>query len=338
MTAYSVLPTEQRSRQCLIPRWLLSALAHATLLMTAAFFVHVRPRGNDQAESTRTTGIVLVRHVAGEREYFDEEHPEQADASASAGSTASADTSDRASTAATANPSDALPSVAEVTADLSSDLPAFVPGDDASGRQGLNGDASGADGERGTDAAVGGKTRTGVFGIAGEGNRFIYVFDRSGSMAASRGRPLRAAKRELLASLDDLDSIHQFQIIFYNEKPRIFNPDGGSPTLAWGDAATLELARRFVVGIDASGATQHMDALEMALRLNPDVVFFLTDADEPRMSAGQLAKISRMNRSASINAIEFGLGPQRDANNFLARLARQNRGSHVYVDISKLPD
>ena len=75
----------------------------------------------------------------------------------------------------------------------------------------------------------------------------------------------------------------------------------------------------------------------MAMRLAPDVVFFLTDADEPRMTPKQLAHIAEMNRGTQINTIEFGYGVQIEADNFLVRLAKQNGGKHVYVDISKLP-
>jgi hypothetical protein len=67
------------------------------------------------------------------------------------------------------------------------------------------------------------------------------------------------------------------------------------------------------------------------------VIFFLTDADEPRMTTQQLARIAHMNQGTSINAIEFGYGAQSEADNFLVRLARQNCGKHVYVDVSRLP-
>jgi hypothetical protein len=75
----------------------------------------------------------------------------------------------------------------------------------------------------------------------------------------------------------------------------------------------------------------------LAIRLNPDVIFFLTDADEPRLNSQQLQRIARRAGGITINAIEFGYGPQADANNFLVRLARQNGGQHAYVDISRLP-
>jgi len=75
----------------------------------------------------------------------------------------------------------------------------------------------------------------------------------------------------------------------------------------------------------------------MALGMSPDVVFFLTDADEPRLTDEELGRVRRWNRSATIHSIEFGFGPQRNSDSFLARLAQQNGGQHVYVDVSRLP-
>jgi hypothetical protein len=183
---------------------------------------------------------------------------------------------------------------------------------------------------------TGGMARTGVFGIEGEGYKFVYVFDRSGSMDGYGGAPLVAAKNELAASLGDLGQTHQFQIIFYNEHPRLFNPAGRAGRLVFGTEQNKNLARRFVGSITASGATRHLEALEMALGMGPDVIFFLTDADEPRMTASELARIAQMNKGTSINAIEFGHGERHDSDNFLVALARQNGGKHVYIDVSRL--
>ncbi len=188
------------------------------------------------------------------------------------------------------------------------------------------------------DNSLGGSVRTGVFGLSGEGNRFVYVFDRSGSMSGFGGRPLRAAKAELISSLNDLVKIHQFQIIFYNnDPPRVFDPRGGSPRLEWADETSKELARAFVRGIDAVGGTEHLAALKLGLGMRPDVIFFLTDADEPRLSNSELAEVRRLNRGTAIFTVEFGFGPQRNGSNFLVRLAEQNDGQHVYVDVSQLP-
>jgi hypothetical protein len=70
--------------------------------------------------------------------------------------------------------------------------------------------------------------------------------------------------------------------------------------------------------------------------MRPDVIFLLTDADEPKLGPGDLAKIQRMAGGISINTIEFGYGPASGEDNFLVQLARQNGGRHGYVDISKI--
>ena len=79
-----------------------------------------------------------------------------------------------------------------------------------------------------------------------------------------------------------------------------------------------------------------MQALKLALDMRPDVVFFLTDADEPQLTDAELAKVRSMNNGTTINAIQFGIGPQSRSENFLIKLAKQNGGQHAYVDVTLL--
>jgi len=180
-----------------------------------------------------------------------------------------------------------------------------------------------------------GKGRTSLFGLVGEGYKFVYVFDRSGSMGGQGRESLRAVKAELVRSLKPLDSVHQFQIIFYNERPVVFNPTGTPGRLAFATEDNKQRAVRFLDSITANGGTAHEDALRLAIRLQPDVIFFLTDADDPKLTPAQLAKIRHRAAGIIINAIEFGPGPKPAATSFLADLARQNGGKYVYIDISK---
>jgi hypothetical protein len=209
----------------------------------------------------------------------------------------------------------------------------------SSGHGGGSGTSIGlGSGNSGINAALAkGAARTGVFGVSGVGYKFVYVFDRSGSMDGHGGAPLRAAKSELIHSLHELGKLHQFQIVFYNEHPRVFTLSGNDGRLAFGTAQNKRLAERFVMGITADGATEHEEAILLALAMDPDVIFFLTDADEPSLSPRQLAHIARRNNGTTINTIEFGYGPQESSENFLAWLARQNGGRHVYVNIAELP-
>lgn len=182
----------------------------------------------------------------------------------------------------------------------------------------------------------GGKAETGMFGLKAQGYKFVYCLDRSGSMGGSGRRSLPLVKAELLASLKDLDTVHQFQIVFYNEQPAVFNPTGVPGRLAFATDQNKERARRFLDTIVADGGTDHERALRTAIALRPDVIFFLTDADEPRLDAEQLAKIAYLADGIKIHTIEFGAGPKPAGESFLAVLATQNGGQYTYVDITKL--
>jgi hypothetical protein len=151
-----------------------------------------------------------------------------------------------------------------------------------------------------------------------------------------KGRPLAAAKQQLVNSLADLEEIHQFQIIFYNEQPKVFKTGGRTASLVFGDERGKQAGISFAESITAVGATRHMPAISMAIGMRPDVIFFLTDADEPQLTEFELKKIRQLNRGTTINAIQFGAGPQGTTDNFLVRLSRQNGGQHAYVDVTLL--
>lgn len=183
-----------------------------------------------------------------------------------------------------------------------------------------------------------GRARTTLFGVPGVGFKFVYVLDRSASMGGSGEQALKAVKAELRRSLEDLDSVHQFQIIFYNEKPVVFNPSGVPGRLAFANRTNKDRAARLIDSIVADGNTRHDEALKTAIRLRPDVIFLLTDGDDPKLSRRDLDQIRRMAFGITINTIEFGPGPQPPGKSFLATLAEENGGQYVYVDLSKYPE
>jgi hypothetical protein len=188
-------------------------------------------------------------------------------------------------------------------------------------------------GRSGTPGGTGYAT-TSVFGVEGHGNKFVYLFDRSASMD---GPPLSSAKRQLVESLQQLDDVNQFQIIFFNSKTRIFDASGGGKRIAFASDRNKQLAANFIGGITADGGTDRTIALRDALSLSPNVIFFLSDADDP-MSASELAEVTRLNRraQAAICVIEFGRKPTPTADNFLMQLARESGGKYGYVDTTKL--
>jgi hypothetical protein len=186
-----------------------------------------------------------------------------------------------------------------------------------------------------SDPKQGGKGRTSLFGLAGEGYKFVYVFDRSGSMGGEGRESLGAVKAEPRKSIAQLDDVHQFQIVFYNERVAVFNPAGAPGRLAFATDENKRRVERFLDTIVADGGTDHEQALRTAIRMHPDVIFFLTDADDPKLSAAQLAKIRNLAAGTVINCVEFGPGEKPTGQTFIETLAKQNGGGYVYIDISK---
>lgn len=307
-----------------VPPWLLSLLFHGTVFLLLALAFRMAPRQGAARERTAEVGIAL-KHQQGEEAYYETaesggDHAQNAAAQADSRTTLEQLLGDQ-------------PAV-----DLAGVLPEMPnligPSVIDSGGPIQAGPAAG--GHPGSGDRIGGKATVRFFGVQGTGYKFVYVLDRSVSMQGSGRSPLAAAKAELIASLDSLDKTHQFQIVFYNEQPEVFNPAGGRGRLAFATERNKEAARRFVGGITAYGSTRHETALKAAIKLQPDVIFFLTDGDQPRLSARQLDEIQHWANGITINAVEFGVGPRPGGGSFLVRLARQNGGQYAYRDITKM--
>jgi hypothetical protein len=297
-------------------------LLHAAVFALIAWALRWAPRQGVSGERIAEVGIAL-KHRDGQFEYFDRDGQTGQDAATSNAATNADSLKDLLSDRASIDTSAALPSATGLIGpSVVEPGRAFDPGKPAGGSPGNR-------------STIGGEATVRVFGVEGTGYKFVYVFDRSASMGGSGWNALEAAKAQLLGSLDSLDKIHQFQIIFYNEEPVVFNPSGQPGRLAFATERTKARARQFVGQIVDQGATRHEEALQRAIGFHPDVIFFLTDADEPRLSARQLDDIRRWAAGISINTIEFGRGPKQTGDNFLVKLARENGGQYCYVDINK---
>lgn len=298
------------------PAWLLSLVIHALLVIVLGLTIRFAPMPGD-AEAARVVGVVL-KHQTSDGEYYESEETSTSETASESSETALADA---LSDTSPLDPSEALPSASDA-------LAAGLSGEDA---------LPNADALTGNPAQprtpTGGKARTGVFGVEAEGYKFVYVFDRSGSMGSSG--LLEAAKVELKTSLESLGDTHQFQIIFYNEKPLLL-PLADKRRLVFATEQNKMRAHQLIGPIAPDGATRHEEALIAALKLKPDVIFFLTDADQPALNSSQLGRINQLNGGRTVlHTIEFGIGPSLGDENFLVRLARENGGKHVYYDITK---
>ncbi len=205
-------------------------------------------------------------------------------------------------------------------------------------------DGGGASGGDGINLAP---VRTQVFGLAAEGTRFVYVFDRSESMNSelaynSEGTtvfsitPLQAAKAELLRSLKDLDAGHEFGIVFYNHSPWLFTLNSKARSVLPATDDNKRKARQFVMSMYGHGKTNHMKPLEIALRMRPDVIFLLTDGEKKDdLTRSELKRLGRLNDGrTTINVVQFCYKTETESE--LIALAEENGGQHVFFNIARL--
>ena len=320
-----------------VPAWLLSTAVHLALLILLALVVRSAPRSLPD-EADRQVSVALASRNAEQRaEYFDEQDAQTdtestSDSSASGGSALAAALPQPEAAAPLAQlPLPRLPTGGDVLVAA----PQLNPARRAPILPGENNDEAIMAAEaarRKANAPHGPPTRLGIFGSpAAAGYDFVFVIDRSKSMGEEGLGALSAAEKELTAALAELQPHHRFQVIAYHQQPTYV----GARSLLPATDENKRAMQTFFQELLAHGGTQHATALLAALRLDPDVVFLLTDGGDPYLTANEIDYISRRARGKStIHCIQFGFGSLRDDNDFMRRLASRNGGSYGYVDMS----
>ncbi|HEV3163112.1 MAG TPA: hypothetical protein VGZ22_03650 [Isosphaeraceae bacterium] len=200
----------------------------------------------------------------------------------------------------------------------------LLPGPGLGGGGGSGGGSGGGNG-RGIGPG------TGFFGVQEHAGSFAYVIDCSGSMSLHRA--LEFAKNELLASLSQLPPDAKFGVVFYNLSISEFTDAKGQQGLMDATASNKARIRTFLSTVVPNGGTDHMIALRAALAMRPEVIFFLTDADQ--MSDRNVADVVAEVGPTRIQAIEFGIGPSLSDSGPLRKLARRTGGSYRYIDVMR---
>jgi hypothetical protein len=188
----------------------------------------------------------------------------------------------------------------------------------------------------GKGTANGSATGTGpapsFFPAAGQARSVVYVIDRSMSMGL-RGA-LDAARRELLASLGRLPEHVRFQVIVYNRTAELLAP--GADLVEATDQNKRHTAAR-IESLCAEGGTSHLPALRKALSLAPEVIYFLTDADD--LNPLEQQAVTHLNRGrCSLHVIELNTSHRDRPWMPLQQLAQHNRGTYRAIDLSVYRD
>jgi hypothetical protein len=172
-----------------------------------------------------------------------------------------------------------------------------------------------------------GLAETQFFGAGGKGTKFVYVIDRSASMQ----QVLPVAREELLKSLAALPATAQFQIVYYHlEAHTLDGPIGLLPATQM----NKDRAAALLQGLKSEGGTDHIRALKRALALSPQVLYFLTDADELKpQQVQELTALNQRTGQAQIHCIELSMANAQKSDTPMRLLARNNRGQYRSFDL-----
>jgi von Willebrand factor type A domain len=212
-----------------------------------------------------------------------------------------------------------------------------LPGPQTAGQGIIPGSGSGGGGGAGGGSGGGAGRNVGpgtqFFGARDHAHSFAYVIDCSGSMTTRNS--LEVAKRELLASVSQLPPDAQFAVIFYNSQARMLRDSQGHQGLMLATESNRARMQTQLTAIPPDGGTNHMLALRKALGLKPEVIFFLTDAED--MTRADVEEILTEVGPTRIQAVEFGSGAEAGHRSALTGLATKTGGMYRYIDVSQFP-
>jgi hypothetical protein len=174
------------------------------------------------------------------------------------------------------------------------------------------GDGSGTDGS--------------FFGVNTPGKKFVFVVDASSSMNHPFPGPGKTAlgrvKLELLSCVAQMSEDQQFFIVYFNDHAipmparelAVATPEAKQNYLTW-------MAKQ-----KGEGQTEPEEALLLALRLQPDVIYFLTDG---AFKYRVVKRVADMNRQrVAIHTVCFG---NADGEKFMRMVSSQNGGTYQFV-------
>ena len=156
------------------------------------------------------------------------------------------------------------------------------------------------------------------YGIRAKAQTVVFVVDCSESMAD--GSCLVRAKRELRRSVAGLQFPQKFTVIFYNEEPI---PMPGV-VMKSADTGAKDQFVNWLRQIEPDGGTDPRAAIQMAVGMNPDVIYLLSDGLFPDGTSEAVS--ARNRRKIPIHCIDLSGGQGGD---HLKRIANDSGGQYA---------
>ena len=122
------------------------------------------------------------------------------------------------------------------------------------------------------------------FGTVAEGSRFVYILDMSDSMTGGSKRiappdsRFARARYELIRSVDRLRDYQTFYVILFSHKTVLmFNETSYQPEFIAATPENKDRLQRWLDRVKIGGHTDLSVALAIALSMEPDAIFLLSD-------------------------------------------------------------
>jgi len=208
---------------------------------------------------------------------------------------------------------------------LLSDIAGLAKG----GGDGLSSDGDGK-GSDGDEDATGGEG-TEFFGVQGQGSKFVFVCDCSGSMNGLKWMELN---RELSRCISSLSAGKSFYVIFFDgEMHPMFEPFGREPALLDATTENIEKARQWIANKSLGRDTSPCDSVKFAVNLEPDAVFLLTDGEFSDYTAPYLRdfnkkRVAKNKPKVVVHTIGFFSQKHQMV---LERIAKDSGGTYQFV-------
>jgi len=169
------------------------------------------------------------------------------------------------------------------------------------------------------------------FGLTPKSKKIVYVVDSSKSMnfphdSVGKTR-LGRVKLELAKAILSMDENQQFFVIFFSDIAIPMPARQLQP-------ATSQSKQKFlswVAKVPGVGMTEPLQALILALRLQPDTIYFLTDGQfNPSVvkAFNKVAEKTHRNQPIIVNGICLG---NREGEPLIRELAEKNSGTYTFI-------
>jgi hypothetical protein len=175
-----------------------------------------------------------------------------------------------------------------------------------------------------------------VFGSGGNARKIIFVCDSTGSML----NKMASLKNELQKAIQGLKPVQSFDVIFFHdEKCLALN----MTEMVSATPDSKRLAFRFLDDITASGTTDPLPAIETAFKLQPQLIYLLSDAADFPDNKAVLQLCSKMNpgHKIKVNTILFyenaaEAEQNKDSEDLMVQIAKEAGGNFKHVVMTDL--